>query len=258
MPSLRFDLPPPCQAQGSVLVKWLARSVARFGGPSRCVCAALAQLVRAPGCGPGGPWFETRRRYHKPFNGLTAPFASSETAKFVLGDTYGRAPRAPHPCRRTSSRFRQTTFRDRCHSRPRIIAGELPRRFRQASGKRQAQARANCRDFVIGHEIDDCDFMKRVQDKRVNPPTFRAGIWALGIRFDPQHRLFGCFALRDWFVVLTKQSRAVLDQGDNRWHEQIIECERIWSELFPQHVPVVSEDIYDYISDKVEKCDDRW
>jgi hypothetical protein len=129
LPSLRFDLPPPCQARGSVLVKWLARSVACFGGPSRCVCAALAQLVRAPGCGPGGPWFETRRRYHTPINGLTAPFASSETAKFVLGDTYGRAQRAPHPCRRTSSRYRQTTFRNHCHSRPRIIARKLPQRL---------------------------------------------------------------------------------------------------------------------------------
>ena len=26
--------------------------------------AALAQLVRAPDCGSGGPWFETRRWYH--------------------------------------------------------------------------------------------------------------------------------------------------------------------------------------------------
>lgn len=29
--------------------------------------AALAQLVRAPDCGSGGPWFETRRWYHSPY-----------------------------------------------------------------------------------------------------------------------------------------------------------------------------------------------
>lgn len=28
------------------------------------VIAALAQLVRAPVCGAGGPWFEPKRRYH--------------------------------------------------------------------------------------------------------------------------------------------------------------------------------------------------
>jgi hypothetical protein len=30
--------------------------------------AALAQLVRAPDCGSGGPWFETRRWYHLPLH----------------------------------------------------------------------------------------------------------------------------------------------------------------------------------------------
>ena len=32
--------------------------------------AALAQLVRAPVCGAGGPWFETKRLYHPPKNAI--------------------------------------------------------------------------------------------------------------------------------------------------------------------------------------------
>ena len=70
--------PPACQANGSVLVKSHYRSVASRACPTCPTYAALAQLVRAPGCGPGGPWFETRRRYHRPINGLDGAMAVAE------------------------------------------------------------------------------------------------------------------------------------------------------------------------------------
>ena len=100
--------------------------------------------------------------------------------------------------------------------------------------------------------------MKRVEDRRRNPPSFEAGVWALGIRFDPQHRLFGFFALSDWFVVLTKQDRDVLDEDDHRWHAEIDGCLRIWQKLFPEDRPWVCETLGEYLTFNVEKSDDRW
>jgi hypothetical protein len=122
----------------------------------------------------------------------------------------------------------------------------------------RAQARANCSAFVRGLDVDDCDFIKRVEDRRLNPSTFDAGVWALSIRFDPQHRLFGFFAITDWFVVLSSQDRGVLAEGDHRWHAEIDRCQKRWNELFPAHQPWVRPNLSEYLSSNVEKCDDRW
>lgn len=121
-----------------------------------------------------------------------------------------------------------------------------------------SQARAHCGVYVRGSEIDDRDFMKRVQDRRRSPPSFGAGVWALRVRFNPQHRLFGFFALPDWLVVLRKQERGVLEEGAHRWHSEIDSCMQIWQELFPEKEPWVRETLGEYLLFNAEKCDGRW
>ena len=49
----------------NLLFKYFSNYCIRVEGSlDRDDIAALAQLVRAPDCGSGGPWFETRRWYH--------------------------------------------------------------------------------------------------------------------------------------------------------------------------------------------------
>jgi hypothetical protein len=122
----------------------------------------------------------------------------------------------------------------------------------------RAKVRVHLAQFVKGQPIDDRFFMKRIEDRRRSPWSMDHGVWAISPRFNPQHRLFGCFATLDWFVVLTKQSRDRLDESENRWHEQIDRCRRIWNTLFPSELPHVGSELVDYISSNAEHCDERW
>lgn len=128
----------------------------------------------------------------------------------------------------------------------------------EADQEMRAQARVNCGVFVLGHEIDDLNFMKRVEDRRKLPPSLNAGVWALSVRLDPQHRLFGMFAVQNWFVVLSRADRAALENSPQMWHAQIDLCVTLWTDLFPGRTPIISDNLGDYLSFNVEKCDERW
>jgi hypothetical protein len=123
----------------------------------------------------------------------------------------------------------------------------------------KAAIRAHFNRYARGQLIDDCNFMKRVEDRRrPSWDLFGHGVWAVSPRFKPQHRFFGLFAVQDWLIILNKQSRDYLGDSDARWHAEIDESLRLWSELFPNRTPWVVDDLDEYISRNAEKCDDRW
>jgi len=124
--------------------------------------------------------------------------------------------------------------------------------------KTKGSIKAHFGEFVRGESIDDRHFMKRVEDRRHIPPTFSHGVWAISPRFNPQYRFFGLFAITDWFVILNKQSRDVLDESDARWHVEIDKSLQIWSRLFTDRHPWVADNLTEYVSSNAEKCDDRW
>lgn len=120
----------------------------------------------------------------------------------------------------------------------------------------KGHARGHFGQFVRGELIDDCEFMKRVEDRRLLPWSMSHGVWAISPRFRPQYRFFGFFVTKNWFVVLNKQSRDLLDQPHS-WHAQIDRSQALWSELFPGQHPFVRDTLPEYVSN-AEKCDDRW
>ena len=68
--------------------------------------------------------------------------------------------------------------------------------------------RAQFGDFVKGELVDNCVFMKRVEDSRRGRYAFDHGVWAIrGFRGEPQYRYFGVFPLTNWFLALTKDDR---------------------------------------------------
>jgi len=123
----------------------------------------------------------------------------------------------------------------------------------------KAQARVHFGQFVKGEQVDDCHFMKRVEDRRRNPPDFSHEVWAISPRFDPpQYRFFGVFVTQNWFLGCTKQSRDWLDQHENRWHAEIDRTLRIWNHLFDNALPHGGSQLHEYISHNAEHCDERW
>jgi macrodomain Ter protein organizer (MatP/YcbG family) len=126
-----------------------------------------------------------------------------------------------------------------------------------AIAKAKAAARAHIAQFIKGEKIDDLHFMKRIEDRRRKPSSFDHQVWAFRPLFNPQHRYFGVFATKDWFVVCTKQSRDRLAEHDNRWHKEIDKTSRIWASLFGL-LPRGGATLGDYISQNAERCDGRW
>jgi hypothetical protein len=117
--------------------------------------------------------------------------------------------------------------------------------------------RAHLAEFVRGEPVDDLDFMKRVENRRISPPTFTDGVWSVGPRFKPQLRLFGLFAITGWFVILNFQYRDALTT-DAAWHAEIDKALGIWAALFPGRHPWVQDNLHEYIPSNAEKRDDRW
>jgi hypothetical protein len=129
----------------------------------------------------------------------------------------------------------------------------------QALIKVKAQTRAHFGQFIKGEPVDDCHFMKRIEDRRHNPPDFNHQVWAISPRFDPpQYRFFGAFVTRDWFLVCAKQSRDRLDEHENRWHEEIDKALRTWRHFFGDELPHGGNQLRDYIHHNASHCDDRW
>jgi hypothetical protein len=136
----------------------------------------------------------------------------------------------------------------------------LGRRVKSAALNRvKAQAREHFGQFVKGLPVDDCYFMKRVEDRRPSHPDFTHEVWSITPRFTPpQYRYFGVFVMRDWFLVCTKQSRDRLSEHDNRWHAEIDKTLKIWTHLFNPSHPHGGNQLCDYISENARHCDDRW
>lgn len=118
---------------------------------------------------------------------------------------------------------------------------------------------AHFRQFVLGEPIDDFDYMKRVEDRRVPvDQMFNHEVWSIRPYFPPsEHRFFGFFALPDWFVVLNKQTRRKLnDPGE--WHRQLDKATRIWAALLPGRGPQPGHVFPDLVTSNGEHRDDRW
>ena len=129
----------------------------------------------------------------------------------------------------------------------------------EALAKVKAQSRAHFGEFVKGNEIDDLNFVKRVEDRRQSPPSFAHEVWSVSPRFDPpQYRYFGLFVTQDWFLVCTKRERDLLNEHDNRWHAEIDRTLRIWEKLFPGELPHSGNQLRDYVSNNARHLDDRW
>jgi hypothetical protein len=122
----------------------------------------------------------------------------------------------------------------------------------------KAAINAHLSRYARGQLINDCEFMKRVEDRRVPSNQFGHGIWSISPRFNPQYRFFGSFVIKDWFVILNKQSRDYLDDIDSRWHAEIDNSLALWGTLFPGRAPWIRDSLNEYVSSNVEKCDDRW
>lgn len=117
---------------------------------------------------------------------------------------------------------------------------------------------AHLRQFVLGEQIDDLDYMKRVEDRRVNvDQQFDHEVWSVRPRFQPAHRFFGFFALPDWLVILNKQTRRKLDDP-NEWHRQIDRATRIWAAMLPGSSPYPAAQFSELVTSNWEHCDARW
>jgi hypothetical protein len=121
----------------------------------------------------------------------------------------------------------------------------------------KAGARTHFAEFVKENPVDDCDFMKQVQN-RWGGPTFGGGIWSVRPRFEPQHRFFGVFALPDWLLVFNKQSRSKLAEHQNRWRAEYETCLRIWTALFPGQNVYTGTKLNHYVTRNASHRDDRW
>ena len=118
---------------------------------------------------------------------------------------------------------------------------------------------AHFRQFVLGETIDDCEYMKRVEDRRVPPnQKFSHEVWSVRTRFHPQHRFFGFFALPNWFIVLSKQTRQKLDDDPLEWHRQIDQASKIWAAMLPGRTPHSGHVFSDLVTSNWEHCDERW
>ena len=124
----------------------------------------------------------------------------------------------------------------------------------------RAAARVHFGEFVKENRVDDCRYMKLVEDRRVNwAHRFDHGVWSFRPLGEPQHRFFGIFACTDWVLVFNKQSRLTLHQrGDAGWHAEIDKALRTWDKLFPGMRPYTGTRLQHYVSRNAEHCDGRW
>jgi hypothetical protein len=158
---------------------------------------------------------------------------------------------------------------------PRLVGGEKQRRIltmvsdlhewlhkpvkTDALLEIKAAARQHLAQFVKGEPVDDCRFMKRVEDRRLTPVDFSHEVWSISPRFgEPQHRFFGTFVTQDWFLLISKQDRNRLQQHQNRWHDQIDKVLRTWQRLFGNDLRHSGNQLSDYIRVNAQHCDDRW
>lgn len=78
----------------------------------------------------------------------------------------------------------------------------------------------------------------------------RDEVWEIRSRDpEPSIRVFGRFALTNWFVALTWSKRADLKGPESReWRDAIEACKAEWRKLFPTYNPRMGDHVHDYIS----------
>lgn len=68
----------------------------------------------------------------------------------------------------------------------------------------------------------------------------RHGVWEIrSYESEPQFRLFGHFAARNWFVAFTLRHRSDFSDRTN-WTHEINKVRGIWREMFPGYSPLTS------------------
>ena len=126
-------------------------------------------------------------------------------------------------------------------------------------GDRCARLRANLENFMEGDYISVCWAPFKARDHqlgRLAPVEW--GVWDMRSRDKPGLRVFFCLAERDVMVAFICRPRSVKiqwlpwpplgDRQSKRWQQAQSECRRLWSYLFPAHMPLVSENPDDCIS----------
>jgi hypothetical protein len=121
----------------------------------------------------------------------------------------------------------------------------------------KAAARAHFGEFVKGYQIDDCSYMKQIEDRRDGAQRFNHGVWSVRTRFEPQNRFFGVFAVQDWFLVFRKQLRSNL-KSDAQWHTELDKCIKIWRQLLPAANVYTGTELKHYVTTNASHCDARW
>lgn len=109
--------------------------------------------------------------------------------------------------------------------------------------ERWAKLEAFLSHFVEGGLIDS-KYMKAL-----NKPARH--VWEIRSRRPrPSLRVLGRFADVDVFVATNVAVRDELGgMGTREWRNVIVECSRIWRQLFPSYQPIQSDDIHDCISE---------
>jgi len=108
-----------------------------------------------------------------------------------------------------------------------------------------ADVYADLKVFVIGEEIDDCNFMKQSR-------PFIDDIWAIRILFRPQCRIFGAFLCKDCFIGLHKAERKNLD-----YDKHVKRAKDEWQDLFPGTLRLSGTRFSHYVSNGMERDHDR-
>lgn len=125
----------------------------------------------------------------------------------------------------------------------------VPKKFRATAG----QALMLFDGFVAGREISfgldprshTGALIARNEPLRDRICDFRV------LHPQPSIRIFGAFAERDLFIAVTYQPRARLT---NVFHNAVTIARGQWDNLFPDHEPVYSEKIDDYVGQPYHAC----
>jgi hypothetical protein len=120
----------------------------------------------------------------------------------------------------------------------------------------KAAARVHLGEFVKENAVDDCRYMKQVEDRR-GGPKFGHGVWSVRPRFEPQHRFFGVFACPNWFLIFNKQARSRL-VNDVRWHAELDKSLAVWNAMFPAWNVYTGTELRHYVTHNASHCDERW
>jgi len=105
--------------------------------------------------------------------------------------------------------------------------------------KYKALVRAHLKEFVIGARVDDTKFMKQLE-------PFSKRVWEISPRFNPQHRIFGVFAEKDWFIATHQQERKKCDTQE-KWEREINHTLRNWGRLFGSTKPLSGADFSNFV-----------